>query len=78
MPDEKRSIGEPTSLDDMAPGELDEVEARAAALLEQIAAQRSARQTHTASSPADDVTDAFSVAPAPAPPAPAPEPPQAP
>lgn len=78
MPDEKRSIGEPTSLDDMAPGELDEVEARAAALLEQIAAQRSARQTHTASSPADDVTDAFSVAPAPAPPKPAPEPPQAP
>ncbi len=59
MPDENRPIGEPTSLDDLAPGELDEVEARAAALLEQIAAQRSARQIHTAKSPADDVTDAF-------------------
>ncbi|MCV7360646.1 MinD/ParA family protein [Mycolicibacterium neworleansense] len=73
MPDENRPIGEPTSLDDLAPGELDEVEARAAALLEQIAAQRAARQIHTASSPADDTTDAFVVPPPPAPePAPAP------
>ncbi|WP_208301193.1 hypothetical protein [Mycobacterium sp. DL440] len=81
MPDENRPIGEATSLDDMAPGELDEVEARAAALLEQIAAQRSARQIHTATSPADDVTDAFAKpAPAPAPepePEPEPEPPAA-
>lgn len=71
MPDENRPIGEPTSLDDLAPGELDEVEARAAALLEQIAAQRSARQIHTAKSPADDVTDAIEK-PAPEPPAAAP------
>lgn len=68
MPDENRPIGEPRSLDDLAPGELDQVEARAAALLEQIAAQRSARQIHTAKSPADDVTDAFTK-PAPEPPA---------
>lgn len=68
MPDENRPIGEPRSLDDLAPGELDQVEARAAALLEQIAAQRSARQIHTAKSPADDVTDAFTKS------APAPEP----
>lgn len=74
MPDENRPIGEPTSLDDLAPGELDAVEARAAALLEQIAAQRSARQAHTATSPADDTTDAFVVSPPPAAPAPAPSP----
>ncbi len=67
MPDENRPIGEPTSLDDLAPGELDEVEARAAALLEQIAAQRSARQIHTAKSPADDTTDALVVPPPPPP-----------
>ncbi|TMS55755.1 MinD/ParA family protein [Mycobacterium sp. DBP42] len=67
MPDENRPIGEPTSLDDLAPGELDEVEARAAALLEQIAAQRTARQSHTATSPADDTTDAFVVSPPPEP-----------
>ncbi|OMC02105.1 hypothetical protein A5746_10080 [Mycolicibacterium conceptionense] len=67
MPDENRPIGEPTSLDDLAPGELDEVEARAAALLEQIAAQRTARQIHTATSPADDTTDAFEVPPPAAP-----------
>lgn len=72
MPDENRPIGEPTSLDDLAPGELDEVEARAAALLEQIAAQRSARQSHTATSPADDTTDAFAVSPPPETAAPAP------
>ncbi|OCB49520.1 ATPase [Mycobacterium vulneris] len=69
MPDENRPNVEPTSLDDLAPGELDEVEARAAALLEQIAAQRTARQNHTASSPADDTTDAFVVSPPPPPPA---------
>lgn len=74
MPDENRPIGEPTSLDDLAPGELDAVEARAAALLEQIAAQRSARQAHTATSPADDTTDAFVVSPPPPPAAPAPAP----
>ncbi|WP_029108464.1 MinD/ParA family protein [Mycobacterium sp. URHD0025] len=74
MPDENQPIGEHTSLDDLAPGELDEVEARAAALLEQIAAQRTARQAHTATSPADETTDAFAVSP---PPAPAPvEPPE--
>ncbi|MEX3743318.1 hypothetical protein ABFW12_34275, partial [Mycolicibacterium porcinum] len=77
MPDENRPNVEPTSLDDLAPGELDEVEARAAALLEQIAAQRTARQNHTASSPADDTTDAFVVSPPP-PVEPAPEPPPAP
>ncbi|OLO99753.1 ATPase [Mycolicibacterium porcinum] len=71
MPDENRPNVEPTSLDDLAPGELDEVEARAAALLEQIAAQRTARQNHTAASPADDTTDAFAVSPPP-PPEPAP------
>ncbi|BBX89067.1 MinD/ParA family protein [Mycolicibacterium boenickei] len=80
MPDENRPNVEPTSLDDLAPGELDEVEARAAALLEQIAAQRTARQNHTAASPADDTTDAFVVSPPPPPPPaaePAPEPPPA-
>lgn len=75
MPDENQPSVEHNSLDDLAPGELDEVEARAAALLEQIAAQRSARQAHTATSPADETTDAFAVSP---PPAPAPEPPPAP
>lgn len=50
MPDEMRPIDEPASLDDLAPGQLDEVEARAAALLEQIAAHRSAQQNHVAPS----------------------------
>lgn len=56
MPDEKQSSDQPRSLDDLAPGQLDEVEARATALLEQIAARRAAQQNGSAV-PAEGVAD---------------------